>query len=276
MGQIDHSGSSPASVVNIHLDSKGYYFANGVNIVPGQNIPLENITKEQAQDILNSEIINYINPEGLIALEKIANQETPTISNVPMATRNGQVLTSTVVDNQLVAVWDDLINLPETSYEFIPYVDNDEPELFTGLTNATYVNIDKYEPTNQLVPKDTLKPYGGYLHLYEYAFLFKFNLQNDSIIFKTSTGVDITFKKNFDGTMTITDGSQEPITLVYEEDGRLRLDNGSTFRDIGIGYINNGWATITPERLDPAKGRKLTSVVVNGSAPTIFYAAAPE
>ena len=273
MGQIDRSGSSPAGVVNIHLDSKGYYFANGVNIIPGQNIPLENITKEQAQDILKSEIINYINPEGLIALEKIANQETP---NIPMATRNGQVLTSTVVDNQLVAVWDDLINLPSKSYEFIPYVFTSEPDLFTSLTNATYVGTKKHDPTTQLTPKDTSKPYGGDLYLYETTFLFKFNLQNDSVIFKTSTGVDITFKNNFDNTFTVTEGSQELRTLLYKEDGTLSLDNGYEFADININYRSpNGWAQITSQRLDPVKGRKLTSMVVNGSAPTIFYSELP-
>lgn len=277
MGQIDRSGSSPIGVTNTHLDSKGYYFANGVNIIPGQNMPLDSITREQAQDILRSEIINYINSEDLIALQKIANQS---VFNVPTPTRVSQVLISKIVNGKLVAAWDDLANVLQTSSALDVPLDNDGTDIdvtgiFTRLINASYTAINKYDENNHLTPKDTSKPYGGNLYLYENAFEFKFNLQNDSIIFKTSTGADITFKKNFDGTMTITDGSQEPVTLVYEEDVVLRLDNGYTVRDIEISYTHNGWARITPKRLDPAKGRKLTSMVVNGSAPTIFYTETP-
>lgn len=274
MGQMDPSDSSPIGVTNTHLDSKGYYFANGVNIIPGQNMPLDSITREQAQDILRSEIINYINSEDLIALQKIANQS---VFNVPTPTRVSQVLISKIVNGKLVAAWDDLANVLQTSSALDVPLDNDGTDIdvtgiFTRLINASYTAINKYDGNNHLTPKDTSKPYGADISLDESSFLFEFNLQNDSVIFKTSTGVDITFKKNFDGTMTITDGSQEPVTLVYEEDGLLSLDN---FLGIKISYLHNGWARITPKRLDSAKDRKLTSMVVNGSAPTIFYTATP-
>ena len=134
MKQTDSSDNSPVGVTNTHLDSKGYYFANGVNIIPGQNIPLDSITKEQAQNILKSEVINYINSEDLIALQKIANQP---VFNVPAPTRIGQVLTSKVVDGKLEAVWDDLANVPQTSSPVSdPTPPN--PSLFKTLQNMTY------------------------------------------------------------------------------------------------------------------------------------------
>ena len=129
MKQTDSSDNSPVGVINTHLDSKGYYFANGVNIIPGQNIPLDSITKEQAQNILKSEVINYINSEDLIALQKIANQS---VFNVPVPTRIGQILTSKVVDGKLVSVWEDAANVPSTSSEFIP-----QPNSNTENTDAT-------------------------------------------------------------------------------------------------------------------------------------------
>ena len=107
MKQTDSSDNSPVGVTNTHLDSKGYYFANGVNIIPGQNMPLDSITKEQAQNILKSEVINYINSEDLIALQKIANQP---VFNVPTPTSVGQVLISKLINGKLEVVWDDLGN----------------------------------------------------------------------------------------------------------------------------------------------------------------------
>lgn len=274
MKQTDPSDSSPVGVTNTHLDSKGYYFVNGVNIIPGQNMPLDTITKEQAQDILKSEIINYIDSEDLIELQKIANQE---ISNVPVPTRIGQVLTSKVIDGKLVAAWDDLANVPQTSSEFGAPTDNgdtgtDTTGLFTGLINASYTAIGKYDPNNHLQPKDASKPYGGDLSLNENQFVFKFNLQNDSVTFETSTGVDIVFKNNFDGTITVTDGSQELVTLNYKENGTIYLNNGSDLFDVSITYGDpNGLTEIKPWETELTGGRKFTSMTVNGNAPTIFH-----
>ena len=107
MKQTDSSDNSPVGVTNTHLDSKGYYFANGVNIIPGQNMPLDNITRKQAQDILKSEIINHIDSEDFKIIKQIA--ESPELT-VPTPTRVGQVLTSKLVDGKLEPVWDDLGN----------------------------------------------------------------------------------------------------------------------------------------------------------------------
>lgn len=278
MKQTDPSDSSPVGITNTHLDSKGYYFANGVNIIPGQNMSLNNITREQAQDILKSEIINYINSEDLIELQKIANQE---ISNVPVPTRIGQVLTSKVIDGKLVSVWDDLSNVPQTSSEFSTPSDNNDTdadtiEIFTNLINASYTVIDKYDSNNYLTPNDTSKLYGGDLSSYEISFLFKFNSQNESVTFETSTGLDILFKNNFDGTITVFDDLQELVTLDYNEDGKVNLVNGGDAFDVDIGYEDsNGLTDIKPWPTEIAGGRKFTRMIVNGSAATIFYVEPP-
>lgn len=274
MKQTDSSDSSPVGVINTHLDSKGYYFANGVNIIPGQNMPLDSITKEQAQNILKSEVINYINSEDLIALQKIANQP---VSDVPIPTRIGQVLTSKVVDGKLVSVWDDLSNVPQMSSEFsTPSYNDDTREIFTNLINASYTVIDKYDSNNYLTPNDTSKPYGGDLSSYEISFLFKFNSQNESVTFETSTGLDIFFKNNFDGTITVFDGLQELVTLDYNEDGKVNLVNGGDAFDVDIGYEDsNGLTDIKPWPTEIAGGRKFTRMIVNGSAATIFYVEPP-
>ena len=134
MKQTNSSDNSPVGVINTHLDSKGYYFANGVNIIPGQNMPLDSITKEQAQNILKSEVINYINSEDLIALQKIANQP---VFNVPIPTRVGQVLISKLINGKLEAVWDDLTNVPQTSTP-VSDTTTPNPSLFKTLQNMTY------------------------------------------------------------------------------------------------------------------------------------------
>lgn len=275
MKQPDSSDSSPVGVTNTHLDSKGYYFANGINIIPGQNMPLDTITKEQAQNILKSEIINYINSEDLIELQKIANQE---ISNVPSPTRIGQVLTSKVVAGKLVSVWDDLANVPQTSSEFGAPPDSgdtdaDTIEIFTNLINASYTAIDKYDENGCLAPTDNSKPYGGYLlPLDKEAFLLKPNPQNKSTTFTTSTGVDIVIKNNPDGTLTVIDGLQELVTLNTETNGRFVLVNGGDTLNILIGY------EVVPERFIEIRmqdtplegGRILTGITVDGSASTNF------
>ena len=194
--------------------------------------------------------------------------------------RVGQVLTSKVVDGKLMAVWDDLANVPQTSSEFGAPPDNgdtgtDTTGLFTGLTNATYTAIDKYDPNNHLQPKDASKPYGGDLSLGENGFVFKFNSQNDSVTFKTSTGVDIIFRNNFDNTVTVIDGSQELMTLNFDMDGLFNVNNGGSQSDVSINYMDsNGWQQIKPSA-ELTGGRNFISVMINGSATTTFLAPPP-
>ena len=191
--------------------------------------------------------------------------------------RIGQVLTSKVVDGKLMAVWDDLANVPQTSSEFGAPPDNgdtgtDTTGLFTGLTNATYTAVNKYDQNNHLQPKDASKPYGGDLSLGEDGFVFKFNSQNDSVTFKTSTGVDIIFRNNFDNTVTVIDGSQELMTLNFDMDGLFTVNNGYGQSDVSINYMDsNGWPQIKPWA-ELTGGRNLTSMTIDGSAPTTFLA----
>ena len=223
-------------------------------------------------------VINADERDDLTYAIAMTLQKVQSDGGLVRPSRIGQVLTSKVVDNKLVAVWDDLANVPQTSSEFIPQADGsiestDTTGLFTGLTNATYTAIDKYDLNNHLQPKDASKPYGGDLSLGENGFVFKFNSQNDSVTFKTSTGVDSVFKNNFDGTITVTDGSQEPVTLNFNEDGAFFLSSDIDGFDVIVSYGDfNGLTEIKPRGTELAGGRKFTSMTINGNAPTVFHA----
>lgn len=256
---------------------------NALILAKYKNIYLLDIEIDNAEKSINLSVderndINYMIAAALLKLNTNSSSGGNALMDAP--TRVGQVLTSKVVDGKLVAAWDDLANMPQTSSEFVTPPNNgdtgtDTTGVFTSLINATYTAIDKYDPNNHLTPKDTLKPYGGDISLGENGFVFQFNSQNDSITFKTSTGVDIVFKNNFDGTVTVTDGSQEPVVLDYKEDGKFRLGNGNDFFDVGIAYSDSdNWTDIkSPTEL--AGGRRFTSITIIGSASTIFYVQSP-
>lgn len=226
-------------------------------------------------------VINADERDDLTYAIAMTLQKVQSDGGLVRPSRVGQVLTSKVVDGKLMAVWDDLANVPQTSSEFGAPTDNGDTGtnttgLFTGLTNATYTAIDKYDPNNHLQPKDTSKPYGGDLSLGENSFLFKFNSQNDSVTFKTSTGVDIVFKNNFDGTVTVIDGLQELVTLNYKEDGFIHLNHGGNIFDVSIAYSDSdGFTQIKPSGVELAGGRNLISMTIDGSAPTTFYVQSP-
>lgn len=151
----------------------------------------------------------------------------------------------------------------------------DATGLFTRLINADYVATDKYSQDAYLAPKDTTKPYGGDLSQNENYFNFKFNPQNQSVTFATSTGVDIVFRNNFDGTVTVIDGSQELMTLNFDANGQFFVINGGSQADVLINYDStNNFANIKP-RIEIAGGRNFTSMRVNGSAITSFHASSP-
>ena len=156
-------------------------------------------------------------------------------------------------------------------------IGTDATGLFTRLINADYVATDKYSQDAYLAPKDTTKPYGGDLSQNENYFNFKFNPQNQSVTFATSTGVDIVFKNNFDGTVTILDDSQQLNTQGgVDINGVFYINNGSDTTDVAINYDGpNGWIQIKPWGAELAGGRKFTSMTVNGSATTIFHVTPP-
>lgn len=149
--------------------------------------------------------------------------------------------------------------------------------LFTRLINANYVATNKYSQDAYLTPKDTSKSYGGDLSQNENYFNFKFNPQNQSVTFATSTGVDIVFRNNFDGTVTILDDSQQLNTQGgVDINGVFYINNGSDTTDVAINYDGpNGWIQIKQWGAELAGGRKFTSMTVNGSAITSFHASPP-
>lgn len=282
------------SLIGVHeigLYSKGNLLAtinkeisradnNALILAKYKNIYLLDIEIDNAEKSINLSVderndINYMIAAALLKLNTNSSSGGNALMDAP--TRVGQVLTSKVVDGKLVAAWDDLANVPQTSSEFDVPPNNgdtgtDTTGLFTSLINASYTAIDKYNPNNYLTPKDTSKPYGGDLSLDETTFLFKFNSQNNSVTFKTSTGVDIVFKNNFDGTVTVIEGSQELVMFNYKEGGTIYLFNGYDVFDVSIAYEDsNNSATIKPWETELAGGRKFTSMIVNGSASTIFY-----
>ena len=254
---------------------------NALILAKYKNVYLLDIEIDNAEKSINLSVderndINYMIAAALLKLNTNSGSGGNALMDAP--TRIGQVLTSKVVNGKLVATWDDLANVPQTSSEFGAPTDNgdtgaDTTGLFTGLINASYTAIDKYDPNNHLTPKDTSKPYGGDISLGESSFVFQFNSQNDSVTFKTSTGVDIVFKNNFDGTITVTDGSQEPVTLNFNEFGAFFLNTGSDGFDVIVSYSDfNGLTEIKPWGTELAGGRKFTSMIVNGNAPTMFHA----
>ena len=85
------------------ITSKGYYFSDTVNIVPGEdNIDVNTLTPKQAKLILKSDIINSIEKNDLKIIETIANSAS---NQYPSPTAVGQVLMSNVVDGELKLVW---------------------------------------------------------------------------------------------------------------------------------------------------------------------------
>ena len=106
---------------NNYLDSKGYYFNRDLNIIPGQNMELSKITPKQAQEILKSNAINYIDKEDLEELKLISERSATqnTSSGIPNPTRINQVLASVLVNKELVVKWVDLSDLSPYSKEFL-------------------------------------------------------------------------------------------------------------------------------------------------------------
>lgn len=104
-----------------YLDATGFYFNKTLNIKPGQNMDLKTLTKEQAQDILKSNIINYIDSGDLEELKLISERSTTqnTSSGAPAPTRINQVLASVLVNRELVVKWVDLADLTLNSKEFL-------------------------------------------------------------------------------------------------------------------------------------------------------------
>lgn len=101
-----------------YLDSNGFYFAGALNIKPGQNMPIAELTPQQAKIILKSDLVNKIPKQDLDEIVVLANQSA-SYNSLPQPTREGQIITSKVVDGKLEITWDDLTNVPLESTPFI-------------------------------------------------------------------------------------------------------------------------------------------------------------
>ena len=88
--------------------------------------------------------------------------------------------------------------------------------------------------------------------------------------------MDIIFRNNFDNTVTVIDGSQELMTLNFNEDGIIHLNHGGNIFDVSIAYSDSdGFTQIKPLGVELTGGRNLISMTIDGSAPTTFYAPSP-
>ncbi len=116
------------------ISSTGYYFSQTLNLAPGENMDIHLLTKEQAQEILKSEIVNNIEPNDLKMVRQIA--EAPELT-VPFPLRSGQILVSEAVDDEMNLVWVDYDYLPKKSQAFpVPKLSE---KLFTKYANCKYV-----------------------------------------------------------------------------------------------------------------------------------------
>lgn len=287
------------SLIGVHeigLYSKGKLLAtinkeisradnNALILAKYKNIYLLDIEIDNADKSINLSVderndINYMIAAALLKLNINSNSGGNALTDAP--TRVGQVLTSKVVDGKLVAAWDDLANVPQYSTEFKTDdgssggdTGTDTTGLFTGLINASYTAANKYDENGYLAPTDTSKPYGGDLVPLPLdnneAFALRPNLQNKSVTFTTSTGVDIVVKNNPDGTFTVIDGLQELATLNAKANGRFVFGNGGDTLNIFIGYdvMFEGFTEIS-SGTQLEGGRILTGITVDGSASTNF------
>lgn len=101
-----------------YLDSNGFYFAGALSIKPGQNMLISELTPQQAKIILKSDLVNKMPKEDLDEITALANKSA-SYNSLPQPTREGQIITSRVVDGKLEITWDDLTNVPLESSPFI-------------------------------------------------------------------------------------------------------------------------------------------------------------
>lgn len=202
-------------------------------------------------------------------------------SGIVKPTRIGQVLTSKVVNSQLVAVWEDLENVPIVSNEFPPAGngDSDTIEIFTQLNNARYVANSLHNTNNYLEPINTgMSTYGGELNANFIVFKFKFNANNNRMVFNTSTGADLIIANNFDGTLTITDMRHDGEFILENlpfDENTVFIIQGNYNADITLTKLN---ADVYEEILPWVAtdyNRWVTGITISGSSPTNFYALPP-
>lgn len=197
------------------LSSTGYYFSQTLNLTPGENIDINLLTKKQAQEILKSEVINYIELNDLKLIKQIAN--APEIT-VPFPLRSGQILVSEAFGDEMKLVWRDFNNLPKESQAFpVPKLSE---ELFSKYANCKYVERQLEE--------------------YSYAEIVKTG--TDSLFYiATSDLIEATLTIVFEGVPLIIAGNTTDSLekrLDYTSGGYLEVRTNQLVKNINKDYNN--------------------------------------
>lgn len=197
------------------ITSTGYYFSETLNLVPGENIDVNLLTKKQAQEILKSEIINQIETNDLKIIQQIA--EAPEIT-IPFPLRSGQILVSENINNEMKLVWKDYNELPKQSQIFpVPRLSE---QFFSKYYNCKYVEAQTEE---------------GF-----YAEVTKTGSDNLFYI-ATSDLIEGTLTLVFDGTPLIIAGSTTDSLekhLDYTTGGYLEVRTNQLFTNVNKEYNN--------------------------------------
>ena len=154
--------------------------------------------------------------QEIMALRDFINNLSVHQSPVEVSpTRVGQVLTSKLINGKLEAVWDDLVNVPQTS---TPVSDttppNPSPSLFKTLQNMTY-DDKTYE--------FTLVEDGNFAELNAGFNEFKFKIPKDAVAFSLNIGnmpVNVP-PMGFDGLLVDLFKTPDGYNFTYEENGTL-------------------------------------------------------
>lgn len=137
-----------------YLDSNGFYFAGALNIKPGQNMPIAELTPQQAKIILKSDLVNKIPKEDLDEIVALANQSA-SYNSLPQPIREGQIITSRVVNGKLEITWADLIEVPLESSPFIGI-----PVVPLPVDQSLWQKTD-WKTVNATISEDTITYTGG-------------------------------------------------------------------------------------------------------------------
>lgn len=219
------------------ISSTGYYFSQTLNLTPGENIDINLLTKKQAQEILNSDVVNNIELNDLKIIKQIANSPEMT---VPFPLRSGQILVSENVNNEMKLVWKDYNYLPKESQIFpIPRLSK---ELFSKYANCTYVERQVEEELEELGEFGELEEFGALGEPGERSYAEIVKTGPDSLFYiATSNFIEGTLTLVFDGTPLIIAGSTTDSLekhLDYTSGGYLEVRTNQLFKNVNKNYNN--------------------------------------
>ena len=177
-------------------------------------------------------------------------------------TRVGQVLTSKLINGKLEAVWDDLVNVQQTSTPVSdPTPPNPSPSLFKTLQNMTY-DDKTYEFTLGEVEHFAELNAGFYKFQFKIpkdAHIFSLKIGNMPVnvppigfaglsvdLFKTLDGYDFTYEENGNPPQYLLENApfdfNTVFTIYVEYDGKVQIstDNGKYFDGTALYKMKDG------------------------------------